>query len=156
MHYPISFFLSYCSSITEACVWGALTSALTEKRLACKQIVLHLLDHHFKINASHIKYIAAELDAAFQLHNAYARFNGAQNNSENLSMAVIKSFDELAKNLRSLDGLPLLITSVLGKSPVFRYCELNPILPMARFTHEDEKFYLNANSINEGVIQFGM
>lgn len=143
------------SSITEACVWGTLTSSMTEKRLACKQIVLHLLHHHFKINTANVKYTATELDSAFELHNAYMKFKGSQNNAENLSVAVIKTFDELAKTLRSLDGLPLVITSVLGQSPVFRYCELNPILPNARFTHTDEKFYLNANAINEGVIQFG-
>lgn len=43
-------------------------------------------------------------------------FMEGENNSENLSIQVIKTFDELAKNLRSLDELPLVITSVLGKT----------------------------------------
>lgn len=128
---------------------------MMEKRLVCKQIVTHLLNYHFQIKIEHIKYIGTELDAAFRLHSAYKKYKGSETNSENLSIPVIKSFDELAKSLRAVEGLPLAITSILGKSPVFRYCELNPILPIARFTHENDKFYFNATSTNECVIQFG-
>lgn len=103
------------SSIAEACVWGSLTSSLVEKRLVCKQIVEHLLNHHFGINAEQINYTAAQLDAAFSVDEMFKNFLEGENNSENLSVQVIKTFDELAKNLRSLDELPLAITSVLGK-----------------------------------------
>lgn len=142
-------------TITEACVWGSLASTFAEKRLTCKHIVTHLLQHHFQIDSNQIAYIATELDCAFALDNVFTKFKGSQNNAENLSLAVIKTFDELAKCLRSLDGLPLVITSVLGKSPVFRYCEINPILPIARFTHESDKFIFEANCVNEAIIQFG-
>lgn len=142
-------------SITEACVWGTLTSAMSDKRLICKHIVAHLLNHHFEIDMKQVTYIGDELDSAFRLHSAYKKYKGSETNAENLSIPVIKTFDELAKYMRSLNSLPISITSILGKSPVFRYCELNPILPVARFTHEDESFCLNSYSVNEAVIQFG-
>lgn len=90
-----------------------------EKRLACKQIVTHLLAHHFKITDNQLAYIGTELDAAFTLDNVYSKYKGSQNNSENLTMAVVKAFDELAKSLRTLEDLPLVITSVLGKLNIF-------------------------------------
>lgn len=128
---------------------------MVEKRIASRQIVQHLLNHHFSIGAEEITYTAAELDAAFSVDKMYHDFLESENNAENLSIQVIKSFDELAKNLRALDQLPLVITSVLGRSPVFRYCELTPIIANARlFTHENKETF-NAQIINHGVIQFG-
>lgn len=106
-------------SISEACVWGSLTSPLTEKRLVCKQIVEHLLNHHFNIESGKIQYTAAQMDAAFAVNECFKEFLEGDNNSENMAVQVIKTFDELAKNLRSLDELPLVITSVLGEFLIF-------------------------------------
>lgn len=103
-------------SISEACVWGSLTSSLTEKRLVCKQIVEHLLKHHFNVDSAEIHYTAAQMDRAFAVHDCFRDFLGGDNNSENMAIQVVKSFDELGKNLRALDELPLVITSVLGMS----------------------------------------
>lgn len=44
--------------------------------------------------------------------------------------------------------------SNIGQSPVFRYCELLPIIANARLFSNDEKETFNAHTINEGVIQF--
>lgn len=149
------FNIYFHSSIAEACVWGSLTSSLVEKRLVSKHIVQHLLNHHFSIENHNISYTAAELDTIFSVDKVYRDFLESDNNAENLSIQVIKSFDELAKNLRSLDELPLVITSVLGQSPVFRYCELTPIIANARLFKHEEKETFNAQTINYGVIQFG-
>lgn len=73
-----------------------------------------------------------------------------------MAIQVIKTFDELNKNLRSLDELPLVITSVLGQSAVFRYCELQPVIANARLFSKDDKETFNASIINEAVIQFGL
>lgn len=108
------FLPNFFSSIAEACVWGSLTSSLVEKRLVCKQIVEHLLNQHFRIESDQIQYTAAQLDAAFAVDEMFKDFLDGEHNSENLSLQVIKTFDELAKHLRSLDELPLAITSVLG------------------------------------------
>lgn len=104
----------YFSSITEACVWGTLTSPLSEKRMICQQIIYHLLNRHFDIPSSQISYTATETDYAYTLSNVFEEAAGGKNNSENLSIPAIKTFDELAKCLRSLNELPLVITSVLG------------------------------------------
>lgn len=58
--------------------------------------------------------MAAQLDKAFAIDEIFNNFMEGSTNSENLSVQVIKTFDELAKDLRSLDELPLAITSILG------------------------------------------
>lgn len=73
------------------------------------------MKHHFSIEAAAIHYTAAQMDVAFSVNECFSEFLERDNNSENMAIQVIKSFDELAKNLRSLDELPLVITSVLGK-----------------------------------------
>lgn len=87
---------------------------MVEKRLICKKIVLHLLNYHFKIDADKIAYTASQLDDTFAMDSSYDDLHG-KNNAEHLAINVIKIFDELAKSLRSMDKLPLVITSVLGK-----------------------------------------
>lgn len=92
-----------------------MTSALAEKRLVCKQIIEHLLNHHFNIENSEVHYTAAQLDKAFAINECFTEFLDGVNDSENMTVQVIKTFDELGKNLRSLNELPLVITSVLGE-----------------------------------------
>lgn len=55
------------------------------------------------------------MDSAFTVNECFKEFLDGENNSENMAIQVIKTFDELSKNLRSLDELPLVITSVLGE-----------------------------------------
>lgn len=54
------------------------------------------------------------MDKAFSVNECFRDFLEGDNNAENMAIQVVKSFDELGKNLRSLDDLPLVITSVLG------------------------------------------
>lgn len=142
-------------TMTEACVWANNDEPLVERRMICQRIVKHLLSHHFGLAEDAIQYTANELDSAYSLDRSFIDFFEGPKNSEQLAMNVIKSFDELAKQLRSLENVPLSITSVLGKSPVFRYCELFPLVANARVFNEDEKVHYNAHVINEGIIQFG-
>lgn len=86
-----------------------------EKRLIPKAIVEHLLNHHFNIEKSTIHYTAAQMDKAFSINECFRDFLEGDNNAENMAIQVVKSFDELGKNLRSLNELPLVITSVLGR-----------------------------------------
>lgn len=127
---------------------------MCSRRLICEQIVRHLLGHHFELNDS-IRYTASELDVAFTLDRTFEDACGGASNSEQLSIPVIKTFDQLAKCLRSLDELPLVITSVLGKSAAFRYCELQPNVANARTFTKDNREHFNGHVINEAVIQFG-
>lgn len=113
------FFSLIFRSISEACVWGSLTSSLTEKRLVCKQIVEHLLNHHFNVDLKNIHYTAAQMDGAFAVNECFNDFLDGNNNAENMAIQVVKTFDELSKNMRALDELPLVITSVLGMLNIY-------------------------------------
>lgn len=115
----------------------------------------HLLANHFELTDESIRYTASELDATFALDRSFEESCGGASNAEQLTISVIKGFDQLAKCLRSLDELPLVITSVLGKSAAFRYCELQPNVADARTFYKDGREHFNGHVINEAVIQFG-
>lgn len=89
-----------------------------KKRLITKDICLYLLNHHFNIKASHINYVAGQFDLAYRVSNSYSKTISESENAENLALAVIRSFDDLAKKLRSLD-VELDVTSVLGNFHFF-------------------------------------
>lgn len=128
---------------------------MTERRFICEKIIKHLLGQHFGFKDEHIQYSGNELDVAFSIDKTFDESFDEGANSEQLAMATIKTFDDLAKLLRSLENIPLSITSVLGKSPVFRYCEPFPPVADARTFRFEDREHLNAHLVNEAVIQFG-
>ncbi|XP_016948963.1 nucleolar protein 6 [Drosophila biarmipes] len=145
-------------SITEAVVWGTAQDAPAKKRLIVRQIVLHLLEHHLQLESKDVQYIAAELDQVYSL-TPWFKVNKLKTkipldqdtDAEALSPHVIRCYDELARQLHGLNDLPLDIVSISGTSPVFRYCEPQPVLPQARMA---EKFIL-ASHVQRVVIQLG-
>lgn len=58
--------------------------------------------------------MAGQFDLAYRVSSSFSGVQNEMENSENLALAVIKSFDDLAKKLRSLD-VELDVTSVLGE-----------------------------------------
>lgn len=94
-----------------------------------------MLNHHFGIDAAAVHYTAAQMDAVFSVNECFREFLEKDNNSENMAIQVIKTFDELAKNLRSLEELPLVITSVLGK-----YLRKRPQSIQLRIVAYDQQF----------------
>lgn len=97
----------------EACVWTPPNAPLTARRIICKSIVLHLLNYHFDIVAEHVSYVADQFDAAYQVAKPFVIDEAT--NSEDLSLAVVKTLDELGKKLRALENIPLDISTVQGK-----------------------------------------
>lgn len=85
-----------------------------KKRLITRDICLYLMNHHYNIKASQVNYVAGQFDLAYRVSSANTKAIDEMENSENLALAVIRSFDDLAKKLRSLD-VELDVTSVLGK-----------------------------------------
>ncbi|KAH8288604.1 hypothetical protein KR054_006082, partial [Drosophila jambulina] len=145
-------------SITEAVVWGTAQDSPAKKRLIVRQIVLHLLEHHLQLESKDVQYIAAELDQVYQLSPWYklkklkTKLPLTQDtDAEAVSPHVIRCYDELARQLHGLDDLPLDIVSISGISPVFRYCEPEPVLPQARLA--DERIL--ASHVQRVVIQLG-
>ncbi|EDV49121.2 nucleolar protein 6 [Drosophila erecta] len=145
-------------SITEAVVWGTAKDSPAKKRLIVRQIVLHLLEHHLQLDSKEVQYIAGELDQVYQLSPWFkvdklkTQLSLDQDtDAEALSPHVIRCYDEFARQLHGLNDLPLEIVSISGVSPIFRYCEPQPVLPQARLVENR----ILASTIQRVVIQLG-
>lgn len=140
-------------SITESVLWCKANAPLGEKRLITQKIVTFLLQHHFNIIVDKISYIAQQFDVTIK-----SIFNEMNETNEERSMLTIKSFDELSKELRALNDLPLEIVSILGIDPVFRYTDVTPPLANGSITknglvtkHMKGKF--KSQKVLNGIIQ---
>ncbi|KAK6624363.1 hypothetical protein RUM44_011222 [Polyplax serrata] len=102
-------------TITEAVVWNGRT--LAEKRLICKEIITYLLKNKFGLELRDYQYVASQLDSQIG------------QDVEEASLLVIEAFDQLMKQLRDLNDLPLEVVNVHGISPVFRYTDVFPPVP---------------------------
>ena len=140
-------------SITESVLWCTAGAPIGEKRLICQKIIVFLLRHHFKIISDKINYIASQFDVTIK--NIFNEFNET---NEERSLMAIRTFDELSKELRALNDLPLDIVSVLGTDPVFRYADVTP--PMANgsvtkrgFINKQMKGWFRAQKTLNAIIQ---
>lgn len=94
-------------TITEAVVWNGRT--LSEKRLICREIFVYLLKMKFGLENEDFQYLADQLES----HIA--------KNVEEASLEILQAYDQLIKELRNLNDLPLDVVTVQGISPVFRF-----------------------------------
>ncbi|CAH2049628.1 unnamed protein product, partial [Iphiclides podalirius] len=104
-------------SITEACVWAAETMA--ERRALPKQIVDYLMSFKYGVPSSQVFHVCDQLDGLLLCKAAGEQL-------EERSVQVLRAFDELRRDLRALDQLPLEISAVHGVSSVFSYSEPQP------------------------------
>lgn len=125
-------------SITESILWCNADAPIAEKRAICQKIVTFLLKHHFNIISDKIVYNAKQFDIVIR-----SIFNELDETNEERSLAAIRAFDEMSKELRNLNDLPLEIVSVLGTDSVFRYTDVTPPNSLARTT--------NSGFINKGL-----
>lgn len=72
---------------------------------------------------------------------------------EEKSLACIRSFDYLSKELKNIENVPLDITAVLSVDPVFRYCDVNPPLSNASKVRIKEKTMFSTSKVMNGIIQ---
>jgi U3 small nucleolar RNA-associated protein 22 len=140
-------------SITESLLWCPATAPIGEKRLICMKIVQFLLKHHFNIANEKVNYIANQFEIV--IRNI---FNELIETNEERSLQVIRTFDELSRQLRSLNDIPLEIVSVLGIDAVFRYTDVTPPLANASatkkgFINKELKGRFLAPKVLKGVIQ---
>ncbi|KAL7016232.1 hypothetical protein ACKWTF_009968 [Chironomus riparius] len=117
-------------SITESILWCNADAPIAEKRIICQKIVTFLLKHHFNIINDKIVYNAKQFDIVIR-----SVFNELDETNEERSLAAIRAFDEMSKELRNLNDLPLEIVSVLGTDPVFRYTDVTPPNSLAKTTN---------------------
>lgn len=72
---------------------------------------------------------------------------------EEKSLACIRSFDYLSKELKNIENVPLDITAVLSVDSVFRYCDVNPPLSNASKVRIDDKTIFLTSKVMNGIIQ---
>lgn len=140
-------------SITESVLWCSANAPIGEKRLICQKIITFLLKHHFNIISDKVNYIAQQFDITIK-----SVFNEMNETNEERSLVAIKTFDELSKELRALNDLPLEIVSVLGIDSIFRYSDVNPPLANASetkrgFINKQLKGRFRAQKVLNGIIQ---
>lgn len=138
-------------SITESVLWCPNDAPIGEKRLICQKIVTFLLKQHF--NIKNLNYIASQFDIAIR-----PIFNELNETNEERSLATIRTFDELSKELRNLKNLPLEIVSVLGVDSTFCYTNVTPPLGNATttkngFVNKELKGKFLAPKVLNGIIQ---
>lgn len=113
-HYSYICNLYYLRSITEACAWGYPNMSLAKRRVICKSIVYYLIKEHFGINMTHINYVANQFDIVYLVDNTLFSFEDGDTDIERLTSCAIQSADQLSKQLRSLQNIPLNISTVQG------------------------------------------
>lgn len=72
-------------------------------------------------------YVAGQLDNTLTItfEDESNKLSVSSNTAEEDAIAVLKSFNELCRVLRSLKSLPLSINAIQGISPVFRHTEVS-------------------------------
>ncbi|XP_071794950.1 nucleolar protein 6-like [Asterias amurensis] len=129
-------------SICEAVVWPGQTMA--EKRLICCHVIKHLLSTHAGISPDTLIYIGGQLNPILQ-QSATSKPHattqstpkdrqdphpGVGSTGEEDNVALIQSYNDFTKDLRSLKDFPLVMTSIQGISPALRYTEVFPAGPV--------------------------
>uniref|UniRef100_UPI00358F8AAB nucleolar protein 6 n=1 Tax=Myxine glutinosa TaxID=7769 RepID=UPI00358F8AAB len=110
--------------VCEAVLWSPGVT-VAQRRLVPKLIVEHLLCLHGGIPASAITYMGGFLDPILQ-----SRIKGIEEGTgEEQLTSIIQSFDELCRQLRGLEGLPLVVTATVGTHPALRHTEVFPPHP---------------------------
>nr|CAD7569233.1 unnamed protein product [Timema californicum] len=123
------------SSICEAVVWGVTT--LADKRMVCGQVVEYLLASRLGLK---VTYVADQYETLIK-HSKVKPADFEYGTGEEATLAVLSVFNELSKQVRELNDLPLEIISVqvLLKSilshPSFAV-ELNTTSTLANYATE--------------------
>ncbi|XP_055607721.1 nucleolar protein 6 [Uranotaenia lowii] len=135
-------------SITESCVWGESSDPIGEKRLICRKIALYLLNSHFDVPETQVTYSAQQFEASVRPKNA-----DMHETVEQRALACIRTFDNLARIIKNLDGLPLTINAILGTDAVFRYSDPDPPSPTAKALLVNDQLMFLAPKVMCATIQ---
>ncbi|KZV53865.1 nucleolar protein 6 [Dorcoceras hygrometricum] len=103
--------------IAEVAVW---VHEEWEKHLIIKEITEHVLQRHLSLPKQNILSIVDQLDFALQHGNR---------DPISFSKDLLKAYDDLAKQLRLLDDIPLKISSVQPLDSAFRFTSVFPPSP---------------------------
>lgn len=103
-------------SICEAVLWKAKTVEDRRKVFPC--IVSDILKRHISIKPENVTFVGTEVQSALK-----------DANGEEKHILFLEKFNILYKQLRQLEGLPLIISSIQGASAVFRFTDVFPPSP---------------------------
>ncbi|GIY22546.1 nucleolar protein 6 [Caerostris darwini] len=126
-------------TIREAVVWPAKTYA--ERRKVFPSVVADILKRHIKADPNHLVINGTEIDCVLSVPETVLSPDfPSYGTGEEAHLAVMKSFNSLSNELRGLNGLPLLISSVQGVSPSFRHSEVFPPLSVTHIGNSKNTF----------------
>lgn len=109
--------------ICETVYWPAKTAQ--EKRDILKSIIQFVLEQHAGINCSTITIAHRQLDQSIELPCVkLPHLDNGYGTGEEIALSVVESYNQLAKRLRTVDGIPLTVTGVQGISPALRGTEV--------------------------------
>ena len=90
--------------------------------------IINFVFRHFGMNSSYLTFTTSRLDQVISLphyiNTDSVNSSGVCSTGEETSHRVLQVFEDLNKQLRNLNQLPLGVTSVIGTSPVFRHTEV--------------------------------
>nr|CAG4652186.1 EOG090X0E0D [Triops cancriformis] len=113
-------------TVAEAVVWAGPNYA--GRRTVVKQIVEYILQQHFQISQEEFHYVAHQLESLIHFPVLENHLN-VYGTGEEMEVAAVRVTDELSKQLRRLENLPLAITAVQGIAPVYRNADVFPHIP---------------------------
>ncbi|XP_066994077.2 nucleolar protein 6 isoform X2 [Anabrus simplex] len=138
-------------SICEAVFWSG-NDTLAEKRVVCRQIVQFILNHHLGIPVNSYVYVANEVEY-FLNQSQVLPPSISYGTGEEQTLALLHSFDGLAKQLRQVKDIPLDVSSVQGISPVFRFCEVFPPIAADVSIKRVQKYVGNTLLLTEDLLK---
>lgn len=119
-------------AICECVVWNA--KSIKDQRHIIESILKYILNRHFKISPKSCNLVMSQLDCLLQLPSLRFKNGIPYGTGEKISQMVCRNFDSFAKKLRTLDNLPLSISSVQGINAHFRGTEVSIKLQSYRGT----------------------
>ena len=147
-------------SINEAVLWPCGSSE--EKMLISERIIKHLLSLHCHVPESSIKYHAAEFNCILKVNKEAIKSKHIPGCGLEERVHFLKNFDELCKQLHSLENIPLKIKSIDGIDSSFRLTQTQfPLQYQEKKLYSDKVLHLPKINkkcllwpVNNAVIQF--
>ncbi|KAJ1657027.1 U3 snoRNP protein [Dispira simplex] len=119
------------TSIVGALVWDC--DKVDDRGLVVPQMVRYLLKQHFRDQTPIFDYPLGRL---YRLIRPALRFE--LGNPEGSFLPAVKEFQELERNIRGLDDLPMAISNIYSIAPELRYTSVDPPQPSASWNITDK------------------
>ncbi|KAK9506568.1 hypothetical protein O3M35_008472 [Rhynocoris fuscipes] len=113
-------------TVCEAVCWHNGDATLNDRRLITKKIVQFLLNKKLDISHESYNYIANQFDSL-----VVNKIDEEKSNEE-ASQIVHRTYEKLSQQLRDITEIPLSIVSVRCISPVYRFTDVFPPLPVTK------------------------